>query len=180
MKKLILILLTIFLTSGIWSCRSVKKDKTNLTEIVKTDDLKTETETEKAETNVQKIEETKTNSTTGNFSKKTTTRPIDPTKPATVTDKKGNKTHLENAELVEEETISNTTTTTDQKIALDIKAKKECTRILEEQKKATAKKEEEILNLKRDAFSMWNLLWLLIPAGIVFFIHRYKDKICWI
>lgn len=180
MKKAILILLTIFLTIGLCSCGARKKEKSNLTEIVKTEEVKKETETEKEDTNVQKTEETKTNSQTGTTTKKITTRPIDPTKPATVTDKKGNKTKLDNAELVEEETTTNNSTITDQKSALDIKAKKERTRILEEQRKVATKKEEEILNLKRDKFSMWNFLWLLIPAGIVFLIYRFKDKIWWI
>ncbi len=181
-QKIKLILLFVFaiaLSFAMNSCRSVKKDKTNLTEIVKTDDLKTETETEKAETNVQKTEETKTNSTTGTVTKKTTTRPIDPTKHATVTDKKGNKTTLNNAELVEEETTSNTTTTTDQKIALAIKAKKEKERLLNEQKKLEQTRKEDQLALDKKVFNFWQLLWLIIPAGI-YIIYRNKDKIWWI
>lgn len=161
------------------SCRSIKKAKTSLTEIVKTEEVKTETETEKQESNVQKTEEIKTNSQTGTVTKKTTKRPIDPTKTAIVIDKHGNKTTLDNAVLEEEETTTNTTTTTDQKLAIDIKYKKEKERIIAERKKSDQKIKQEQLALDKTVFNFWQLLFLLIPAGI-YLIYKNKDKMWWI
>lgn len=178
-KLILLFAFAIVLSLTMNSCRSVKKDQTNLTEIVKTEDVKTAKETEKQETNVQKMEDIKTNSTTGTVTKKTTKRPADNTKPATVIDKHGNKTTLNNAVLEEEETTTNNTTTTDQKTALDIKTKKEKERQLAEQKKADQKRKQDQLALDKKVFNLWQLLWLIIPAGI-YFIYKNREKIWWI
>ena len=42
------------------------------------------------------------------------------------------------------------------------------------------KKAIEQVVVKRDAYSVWNLLWLLIPLGIPYLIYKYKDKIWWV
>jgi hypothetical protein len=178
-RLFILFTIAIALSLALNSCRSVKKDKSSLTESAKNEEVKTETETEKEESNVQKTEEIKINSQTGTVTKKTTKRPADNTKPATVIDKHGNKTTLENAVLEEEETTTNNITTADQKTALDIKYKKEKERIMAQRKKEDLKIKQEQLALQKTGFNFWQLLWLIIPAGILV-IYKFKDKIWWI
>lgn len=175
-RLFILFTIAVALSLVMNSCRSVKKDKSNLTESIKTEEVKTETETEKEESNVQKTEEIKTNSQTGTVTKKTTKRPADNTKPATVIDKHGNKTTLDNAVLEEEETTINNITTTDQKTALDIKHKKEKERQMAEEKKAEEKRKQDQLATDKTVFNFWQLLLLIIPVGI-YLIYKNKDKI---
>ena len=166
MKKAILILLTIFLTSGIWSCRSVKKDKSNLTEIVKSEETKKEVETVKEETNAKKSEEVAIDSKTATKTTKTTTRPIDATKLAIATDKKGNKTILENAELIEEESETNNNTLFNSNTLEELKQQILQERRLEEEKALLAKLEAEQLHVKRS----FPILWVIIGAVAVFFL----------
>lgn len=145
------------------SCRSVKKDKTVVKESLTTEIATKEHETAKEESNVKEVVETKTNSTTGITTKKTTTRPVDPTKPATKTDSKGNKTTLNNAETVEEETTTNNTTVVNQLKNLQESAKKERAKQLEENKKESAKLDQDVLKLERS----FPIGWLLIAIGVL-------------
>lgn len=163
MKKLILILLTIFLTSGIWSCRSVKKDKTNLTEIVKTNDVKKETENVKENFNLEKTEQIKTNSKTGTVTKKIVIRPIDPTKPASVTNEKGEKKILENAEILEEESTINNQIISDKKSTLEAQKATVIEKQKEETKKGLQKKDQEILKVERS----FPVKWIFIGIGVL-------------
>jgi hypothetical protein len=170
------IVLALFSFLFLTSCRSVKKDKTQVTEIFKTDEIKKEIKTSKEELNTKETFEIKTNNTTGTTTKKTTTRPIDPTKPAIKTDKNGNKTILENVETVEEEAIITNTTSTNQLKILEEKVKKEREKQIQENKKSLAKIDKGILKLNKKIPSLWNLLWLLIPIGI-YAIYGYRFKI---
>lgn len=188
MKKLILILLTILLTSGICSCRSVQKDKSSLTEIVKSEETKKEVETVKEETNAKKSEEVTVDSKTGTKTSKTITRPIDATKPAIATDKKGNKTILENAELIEEESETNNNTLFNSTTLEELKQQRIHERQLEEEKALLAKLEAEQLHLERSV----PVYWAIIGAILVFFglgllyqhnkvsISNFFKKIWWV
>lgn len=166
MKKAILILLTIFLTSGIWSCKSVKKDKTSQTEIVKSEETKKEVETVKEETNAKKSEEVAIDSKTGTKTTKTITRPIDATKPAIATDKKGNKTILENAELIEEESETNNNTLFNSTTLEELQQQRLHERKLQEEKALLAKLEAEQLHVERSI----PIYWAVIGVIIVFFV----------
>lgn len=175
-KIVLLWLIAIIMALTLNSCRSVQKDKSNLTEIVKTEDVKNELEITKEESNIKKTDETKIDSQTGTVTKKTTTKPVDPTKPATTTDKEGNKKTLENAEITEEETTVNNKTVTDSKNAFEENLKKEMAKSLEETNKALAEIDQKILNLQKKP-NYWQLLWLIIPFGIIIYIFKNRKLI---
>jgi hypothetical protein len=171
MKKLILLLSIITLTSAIGGCRSVKKDKTQLTEVIEIEESNKENETEKSDSNMKKVVETKTLSRTATIIKKTTIRPVDPTKPSSTTDSKGNTTTFNNAERVEEETTTNNTTFTDEKASLIAAAKLEKKRQIEENKKLKSEFNQQTLKLERKRNAFVGLI-IAALAGIVLYYNR--------
>jgi hypothetical protein len=170
------------LTISFWmnSCRSVKKDKTNLTEIVKVEVAEKENVIIKENSNLEKTEQIKTDSKTGTVTKKRVIRPIDPTKPASVINEKGEKKILENAEILEEESQINNQILSDKKSTLAAQKETLLEKQKSEMKKGMQKLDQEILKLERKGFSWLNLFWLLIPLGIIFAYKRYNGKIWWV
>jgi hypothetical protein len=152
-------------TISFWmnSCRSVQKDKTNLTEIVKTNDVKKETETVKENANLEKTEQIKTDSKTGTVIKKIVIRPIDPTKPASVTNEKGEKKILENAEILEEESTINNQILSDKKSTLEAQKSTVIQKQKEEVKNELLKKDQEILKVERS----FPVKWIFIGIGVL-------------
>jgi hypothetical protein len=163
MKKLILLLSIITLTSAIGGCRSVKKDKTKVTEIVKTNDVKKEIETVKENANLEKTEQIKTDSKTGTVTKKRVIRPIDPTKPASVTNEKGEKKILENAEILEEESQINNQILSDKKSTSESQKATLIEKQKAETKKGLQKIDQEILKVERS----FPVKWILIGIGVL-------------
>jgi type IV secretory pathway VirB10-like protein len=108
-----------------------------------------------------------------------TVKPIDPTKPASFTDEKGNKKELNNATWESTETTSTKTGKKTDNTQLNKSTKGSET----EQKGQSATNSNESLKAesenKRDTFR-WsiNWWWLLIPiAGILWYLYRrYKPK----
>lgn len=116
-----------------------------------------------------------------------TVEPSDPSKPAVYTDPKGNKHSLENAKLTNKKTKENT------------KEKSEKSGKFEKVRKTDFQKQtgdttvvqvngnsEDTLSYNnnarsREGWSLWNLLWLLIPVAIliltVVLIKKFKKKI---
>lgn len=110
---------------------------------------------------------------------KKTYSPIDPTKPSSFTDDKGNKKELNNTCYTEEKTTSknyekrhNKTESLKAKTTKDKGAKSNSTR-------AKGKEALKGKNISRTSFSWWWLLLLLIPIGIYVF-RRWRDKIWWV
>jgi hypothetical protein len=110
---------------------------------------------------------------------KKTYSPIDPTKPSSFTDDKGNKKELNNTSYTEEKTTSksyekrqNKTESSKAKTTKDKGAKRNSTR-------TKGKEASKGKNIIRTSFSWWWLLLLLIPIGIYVF-RRWRDKIWWV
>lgn len=119
---------------------------------------------------------TQTDETT---TEKKTYSPVDPSKPSSFTDDKGNKKELNNTSYTEEKTTSksnkerhNKTEFSKAKATKDKGAKSNSTRI--KTKEAT-----KVKNTSRTSFSWRWLLLLLIPIGIYVF-RRWRDKIWWV
>jgi FtsZ-interacting cell division protein ZipA len=190
MKKLLSILFTFFLMSGIWSCgaRKVEKNrtkestKTELTDKSKTD--KSEVDQTKAETNIKKTELVTVDDQNQITTIEEVLEPLDSSKEAAYTDDSGKKQILNNAKKTTKTIIENNNTKTDVNTKTEGFAKSESQL---NKKESTAnnikyntnsKKAVELIHIKRDAWSPWNWLWLIIPIGVCYWVwDKYKDKI---
>lgn len=175
MKKAILFMSIIFL----FSCGARKKEKSNSTEIVKTETAETKTDKSVKESNVKTTTETKTDNLSGTTIKTTTYEPIDPTKNAFVKNEAGDSIQFKNAKLVK------SITTILNQLKADIKksevAAEKTSNDIQENKNSNqeTKKEVAVLNVKRDKFNIFNLLWLLIPIGIVLVFLNKSKIVTW-
>jgi hypothetical protein len=168
--RTILYILMIITTMWFISCsarqaekkRNEERSKMELTDQSKID------KSENQESNVKKSEVKTENKQEQTTTVKKTVEPIDPTKPASYVDENGNKKELNNSKETTETTTENKKT--DTKVKTDSEentknAKKESEAKDIKAKEDTAKKAEEI-HVKRDAWSLWNLAWLLVPVVI--------------
>ena len=110
---------------------------------------------------------------------KKTYSPVDPTKPSSFTDDKGNKKELNNTFYTEEKTTSKNNKKGTTKTEL---SKAKATKDKGVKSNSTRTKTKEAIkgkNTSRTSFSWWWLLLLLIPIGIYVF-RRWRDKIWWV
>jgi len=184
MKNYLIIALLILFCS----CGAVKKDKTKTEEVIKTEmedkskNDKSEIAETNGETNIKKSQQLTVNDQDQTESVKEVIEPLDPTKEASYIDTSGKKQVLNNAKKTTEtkteknnkKTESATKTDTFKKLAnKSIKKESAGNNI---KAKATAKTAAEAIHVDRESWSMWNLLWLLIPIGI-YLVWKNKTKI---
>jgi len=115
-----------------------------------------------------------------------TVEPDDPTKPSSYTDPNGKKHIFENSKMTNKKTKSQNRTksensqNSDESLKLELQKKREQELIVAAKLKEEAAKLEAIKNTKRDQWSLWNLLWILIPIGLILLIialwKKYKSK----
>lgn len=152
------------------SCGARKKDVSKTTESTKielTDKSKIE-KSENVESNVKKSETTTVNNQDQTTTIEETVEPIDPTKEAVFTDKEGKKQSLVNGKKTTKTTIKNNNTKTDiaKEATEALKIDKKESEAKDIKTKAEADKKTVEIAVKREAVSLWNLAWLLIPLGL--------------
>jgi DNA mismatch repair ATPase MutL len=175
--KILITALLLSLLFLVYSCGAKKIDKTKTKEEVKIE-TKAEAVTAKTEdTNVKKTENTTIDDKNKTVTKKTTYEPIDPSKPASITEPDGTKTDLNNSKKTTEETTQQNNTKTDNSKKSDEIYKSELLELSESNSKSEAKKASEEIKVNRTAWSLWNLLWLIIPIGIIGIAWKNKTKI---
>jgi hypothetical protein len=161
------------------SCSSRKKStQSDLTEI-KAEHSENSQKSQNSQTNVKVDITTKVDDKTKTVTTKKTATPVDPTKPASITDGNGKKTDLNNASLTEETTTENKdlkkeNSDNSQEIRTEAAADK-----TEIKEKVIAKKEVEKMDLERSGFNFWSWLWMagLIIIVIVFFYLNNRFKL---
>jgi hypothetical protein len=177
MKKTIFILITIAFFA---SCRSVKKDKTVSSEVVKVEDVRKETETAKQESNTKITKKVETNEDSQTETETETIEPVDPTKPSTHTDSQGKTTSLNNAKKTTSKTKHKAQIKKGEVVNIEAQKAAIIEKNKQESKKEIAKIDQEIISVERKAFNPWNLLWILIPAAVIVIIYKNRAKIWWI
>lgn len=105
--------------------------------------------------------------------------PIDPTKPSSYTDEKGNKKELNNTSYTEEKTTAKANKKEATKTNLSqVKTTKD-KGVIKHGTRAKNKEVTQVKNTSRtSSFSWWWILLLLI-ALLVYLFRRYRDKIWW-
>lgn len=192
MKKIFRILVVSLLLSFVWlfcSCGARKSETTKTKESIKsefTDQSKSEQTGQtqaKSETNVKKTEVITVDDHNQTTTKKETVEPIDPTKPASYVDENGQKQELNNSKKTTETTTQNNNTKTEVQTKTEASGKTET----QSNKKATntknikAKSDSEKLAkakvVNREAWSVWNWLWVLIPTAVLYYVWKNRVTI---
>ena len=143
----------------------------------------TEQSQTKGEINVKKSEEVTVDNQNQTLTKKETIEPVDPTKPASYTDKDGKKQELNNSKKTIETRTQMNNTKTESKVKTETSEKKESKTKKKkyENKNIKAKTTNEKLaqenHVAREAWSVFNFLWLLVPAAVLYYVWRNRIAI---
>jgi hypothetical protein len=174
MKKTIL---SILLALMICSCGARKSDKSRLDEVQKTEITDNSGKVQKEESNIRENSTIKVDDKNKIKTTETKYKPVDPTKEASVTTPDGKKHNLNNAEIVIKETEQQNNTKTDNSTNSEQFHKSEVSELSEFKAKADVKKASEVIKIDREAWSIWNWLWLLVPIGLIVIVWKNKTKI---
>lgn len=171
------IVLDLFLTS----CGTRKVNKSETKETEKTEVVSVKTEVAELEENTKTEVLSNSNSLDESTTETTVITPLDATKPAFFTDEKGNKKELFNSAYKKKVVKKHLTQKSESKAVSNtaIKAKTAAN----DNSKAVAVKTKEAGSKTIDreiAFSLWCLLWLLIPIALYLAYRKYRDKIWWV
>lgn len=183
-NHLLFLLLVLSIAILLNSCGARKKDatKTEQSTTVESTDKSKIDKSENTESNVKKSESIIINNQNQTTTIEETVEPIDPTKEAFFTDKEGRKQSLVNGKKTTKTTVSNNNAKSELKneVAEAIKTNKKESEAKNIKAKAETAKKAATVHVKREAVSLWNLAWLLIPFGLYFLYQKFKDKIWWI
>ena len=180
MKKifsLLLFCLALALAMLCNSCGAVKKDKTKTEEVTKTENSNNSVVEKKEESNEKITENTIIDDKNETVIEETNYEPIDNTKPATIIDADGKETKLNNSKKTTRKTTKKNNTKTDNSKKSDEFHKSELSEQSESKGKSEGKKAGLAVKRESEAWSIWNLLWLIIPIGIVYLAWKNKVKI---
>ena len=196
MKKLNNYIKIILLIVVLSSCGSRKVTRTESKEDAKAEfsnqskSEQTEQSQTKGEINVKKSEEVTVDNQNKILTKKETIEPVDPTKPASYTDKDGKKQELNNSKKTIETRTQMNNTKTESKVKTETSGKTETKAHKKDLKnkdikaKSATKKLAQKNHINREAWSFWNWIWLLIPAAVIYYVWRNRiaigKKIWWV
>jgi len=175
--KLLITALALSLALLFCSCGARKAEKNRTKETIKAETSIAAVIEKKAESNVKKTENTIIDDKNETTTKETTYEPIDPSKPASIIEPDGRKTDLNNSKKTTRETTQKNNTKIDNSKKSDEFHKSELSEQSESKGKSEGKKAELAVNRERSAWSLWNLLWLIIPLAIVYWLWRNKTAI---
>jgi len=193
MKKILLILFILFLSLNLTSC-GARKTESKSEEIKEQSQIKTNSQVvdtstlnENLKTNTSTESTTKIDDKDETVVKETTYEPKDISKPAIITDENGKKIVLENVKKTTKETIQKNNKKTDNTLksdvvsSVDTKLKKESKNnsVIDNKKSTESKLDTKETDKK--PFNVMNLLWLLIPIGLIVIVYwvwrKYKSVI---
>lgn len=149
------------------SCGAKKTAITETSEAIKTETGTENNSNKKEESNIKKTENTVVDDKNETITKETTYELIDSTKPGSVVDPDGRKTDLINSKKTTRETTKKNNTKTDVAKASNESKKSELSDQSKSASKTGTKKANEAINIDRKAWSSLNLLWLLVPLGLL-------------
>ena len=186
-NHILLGVLAALLVFAINACGARKKNttKTEQSTTVESIDKSKIDKYENTESNIKKLETVIINNQNQTTTIEETVEPIDPTKEAFFTDKEGRKQSLVNGKKTTKTTVSNNNTKkkNKKKGAETIKTNKKESEAKEIKTKAETVKKAATLHVKREAVSLWNLAWLLIPFSLYLIYRNWakiNEKIWWI
>lgn len=174
MKKTLLILIFAIVVYG---CGARKVTRTESQEAKKVEITDNTLLQKKEEVAVKVAETTVIDDQNKTKTTETIYKPVDATKEATVTTPDGKKHSLNNAEIFIKETEQQNNTKTDNSRKYKIFHKLESSKHSESDIKTDSSKNTADVKVDREAWSIWNWLWVLIPIGIVVLLFKNRLKI---
>lgn len=177
MKKIILTLV-IFLF--FFSCGSRKAHKERNFEVAKAESTVIDKTKTNAELNVKQEVVSIIDDKGETVTETVIYTPIDANKPASIVDSEGKKQSLNNSSYRKERTVRKNNTVTTENSKNEVTDKSEILKDLKELKKDYNSKDSEKILIERQQWSLWNLLWLLIPIGLITIFFKYKGKLWWL
>lgn len=194
MKKILLILFILFLSLNLVSCSGARKMEKKSEEIKEQSQIKTNSQVvdtstlnENLKTNTSTKSTTKIDDKDETVVKETTYEPKDISKPAIITDENGKKIVLENVKKTTKETIQKNNKKTDN-VQYTIVVNSADTKLEKENKnnsvvdnKKSTKSKLDTKETDKKPFNVMNLLWLLIPIGLIVVVYwtwkKYRSVI---
>lgn len=158
------------------SCAARKTDKSKTEETVKTEVSNNTIAIKTEDSNVKKTETITVDNKNETVTKETVYEPIDATKPASIIDPDGKKTDLNNSKKTTKETTQKNNTKTDNSILSAESYKSELSEQSSINNKSQTNKSNETKNVEKKAWSVFNLLWLLILVPI-YLVYKNRWKI---
>lgn len=177
MKKIIL---TIVIFLFFFSCGSRKADKERNFEVSKAERTVIDNTKTTAELNVKQEVISVIDEKGETVTETVVYTPIDATKPASIIDSNGETVSLNNSSYMKKRGVARNNTTTTENSKKEVTDKSEILKDLKELKKDYNSKDSEKIVIDRQAWSLWNLLWLLIPITLITIFFKYKGKLWWL
>lgn len=187
MKKIQLVLLDyalkiilVWLIVSFMSCASKKKNSSSQVELHSNTELVTDEAIAEIKVNTNVVATSKTETNAVSTTTKTNYKPIDPTKPSSVTTPSGKKYLLDNAEVTEEETQETKTDTTS-----ETKSDTSSTSENYWGKGLVFNKLEDVhaqdtSSLDQKGFNNWSWLWILIIIIILVLLTYLNNRFKWV
>lgn len=181
MKTVFKILAISLFASLFWlmcSCSARKVNKQSEKESTQTETIDNSVTEKQTHTNVKTTTETKTDDKNETVTQETIYEPANPSKESFIIEKDGTKVILNNAKKIVRNTTqkNNTQSQTNKYVDSVIKENAKEQKAIEQH--YTTKKEKSSKIIDKEAFNWFNLLWFLIPIGIIYYFYkRYKKSI---
>lgn len=174
-KLLLIGLFFALIALGFISCGARHIQKHHSKEETRTEQSDNSITEKQTEINVKKTTEVKTDDKNETVTQEIVYEPSDNTKESFVIEKDGTKVILNNAKKIVRNTAQKNNTKSESKENVNyesgsnIKEQKSIEQASESTKENTSKKGE------RQQFSLYHLLWIIIPAGLIYYLYRrYK------
>jgi hypothetical protein len=180
-NHLLLWAISIVLAFAMNSCGARKTEKNRNSETTNTIATDKSVVIEKNDSNVKTEVKTTVDDKNKIKTVETIYKPIDASKEASVTTPDGKQHKLNNAEIHTKETVQDNNTKTDQYVNSEETNKSSLSESKDIKSKDAIKRKEDIINIDKKAYSVFNFLWLLLLVGIIVFLYnKYKNKLWWI
>ena len=172
-----ILLFAIAVAFALNSCGARKAEKTRTEDSVKTETSNDAIIAKKEESNVKKTETTTVDDKNETTTKETVYEPIDSSKPAVIVDPDGKETRLNNSKKTTREMTQKNNVKTDNLVNTVINTTSEALEKIKSESKSNSKKTAELIKIDKKVWNVWNLLWLLIPVAVIYWVWKNKTKI---
>lgn len=180
MKTILKTFVILTILSLIWlclSCGSRKVNKEHSKEEIKTEVVDNSVIEKQSESNIKQTTNIKVDDKNEIVSKEDTFEPIDPTKEASIIDENGKKTILNNSKKTSKSTTQKNNTSVSANVALT-ETKKQAVKEQKAVKQVnTSKSENNSKAIDKKQFNPLELLWLIVPLLIIYWVYRKYKKL---
>ena len=155
----------------------MQKDKTSSSEAHKIEITDNTLIYSSEDANIKYNKETVVDDKNQTVTERETIEVVDSTKPGSITDSSGKKTELNNAKKTTEKTTQKNITQKKETEQSELQSTTQVDKKEDLAIKIDTEKEAAEIHVDKNPFNLWNLLWLLIPLGIIIYIFKNRKVI---